>query len=170
MKLLLHACCADCVLKFLESAKEKKFDEINVYYYNPNIHPRSEYQSRLAAIQQVLPKTVKLIIPDWRPQDYFSVVKNPDDRCSFCWRLRLSKTAEYAVKNNYSHFSSTLLTSHYQDQNIIKNVGVSLAETHKVSFYIPKNICSDLETSGFYKQFFCGCVYSLEERFEEKYH
>lgn len=171
-KLLLHACCADCVLKFIESAKVDNFDEIVVYYYNPNIHPRAEYLTRLKAIQDtLLPLNIKLVIADYSPRDYFKVVDNPTwpSRCQNCWNLRLSKTADYAVKNNFSHFSSTLVTSQYQDTKTINNIAKKISKEQKIKFYIPKKNCCNLKTSGFYKQFFCGCVFSLSERYQEKY-
>lgn len=168
MTLLLHACCADCTLKFIHDLSEKP----DLYFYNPNIHPRSEYQSRLAAIQKVSKDTgCKLIIPDWSPKEYFAVTKiitNPG-RCPQCWQLRLSKTAEFAVKNNYDAFSSTLVTSHYQDTKTITKLGTTLSQIHHLKFIIPTHVECDLETSGFYKQFFCGCCYSLTERYQEKY-
>lgn len=171
MKLLIHACCADCLLKMVESIKkEKKFDEIVVYYYNPNIHPRSEYQSRLKAMQLMI-KDIKLIIPDWKPSDYFEVIKNKEKgkRCIDCWNLRLEKTAEFAKENGFEAFSSTLLTSEYQDSDKIQKIGEEISRKYGIEFLIPKNICKKLETKGFYKQVFCGCCYSLTERFEEKF-
>lgn len=171
MKLLIHACCADCLLKMVESIKkENKFEEIVVYYYNPNIHPRSEYQSRLKAMQLII-KDIKLIIPDWKPSDYFEVIKKKEKgkRCIDCWNLRLEKTAEFANKNGFEAFSSTLLTSEYQDSDKIQKIGKEISRKYGIEFLIPKNICKKLETKGFYKQVFCGCCYSLTERFEEKF-
>jgi hypothetical protein len=197
MKLLLHACCADCALKFLESAKDENL-ETTIYYYNPNIHPRAEYTARLKAMQQVAAeKNVKIIIPDWRPRDYFenlnpsvpvetgtSPLDTPSptasegqskgdlkktERCVKCWNLRLEKTAEFAAENAFEYFSSTLVTSEYQDQEKIEKIAVNMTEKYKIKFWKPKSICTDLKTSGFYKQFFCGCVYSMKERYEEKY-
>lgn len=171
-KLLIHACCADCVLKFIKSAKTDNFDDVAVYYYNPNIHPRAEYLTRLKAIQDtLLSLNIKLIVADYSPKDYFKVVKDParPGRCHVCWNLRLSKTADYAVKNNFTHFSSTLVTSEYQDTKTISSIANNLSKKLNIKFYIPKHICCDLQTTGFYKQFFCGCVYSLTERYQEKY-
>lgn len=218
MKLLIHACCADCLLKILQSRTVlqgkivliKDIEEIVIYYYNPNIHPRSEYQSRLKAMQLMF-KDIKLIIPDWKPSEWFekqNPSKSPFDppslklrtdkqdgksnqnppgptsseppslekgglkkseRCPKCWELRLGKTAEFAKKNGFEAFSSTLLTSEYQDSEKIKEIGQKIAKKYGIDFLIPKNICKKLETKGFYKQVFCGCCYSLTERFEEKY-
>lgn len=171
MKLLIHACCADCLLKMVESIKsEKRFEEIEVYYYNPNIHPRSEYQSRLKAMQLMI-KDLKLIIPDWKPSEYFEVIKNKEKgkRCIDCWKLRLEETAKFAKKNGFEAFSSTLLTSEYQNSEMIEQIGKEISKKYKIEFLIPKNVCKKLETKGFYKQVFCGCCYSLMERFEEKF-
>jgi predicted adenine nucleotide alpha hydrolase (AANH) superfamily ATPase len=172
-KILLHGCCADCSLKFIESVKnDKEPAEIEIYYYNPNIHPRSEYQSRLKAMQEVIEKAgIRLIIPDWKPVDYFEVIDNSEKgiRCVNCWNLRIKKTAEYAKENGYDCFSTTLISSQYQDSNKVIEIGQLWAKKLGIEFVVPKYICTDLETSGFYKQFFCGCVYSLRERLEEKY-
>jgi predicted adenine nucleotide alpha hydrolase (AANH) superfamily ATPase len=170
MKLLLHACCADCTLKFIASVPDISPQNFAVYYYNPNIHPRSEYQSRLTAIKKIcLENKVKLIIPDWQPSDYFKVVKSSKNRCPHCWQLRLSASALFAQKNGYTHFSSTILTSHYQDQDKITKIAQNLSKKYQLSFYQPQKIIRDLKTSGFYKQFFCGCCYSLIERYQAKY-
>lgn len=189
MKVLLHTCCADCALKFIESIKEdKSIAELVLYYYNPNIHPRSEYQSRLKAMKQIAEENkIKLVIPDWRPREYFESInsskslpsgdpKTSDkgdfkrtNRCIKCWNLRLGKTAEYAKENGYDLFASTLVTSQYQDNKKIEEIAQKLAKKYNVNFYVPKVICIELKTSGFYKQFFCGCSYSLVERMEEKF-
>lgn len=171
MKILLHSCCADCVLKFLESVKGREYD-VTIYYYNPNIHPRSEYQGRLKAIQKVTQEAdLKLIIPGWSPKEYFQAIKttNKPGRCIGCWNLRLSETAKYAKENGFEIFSSTLVTSQYQDTEKIKELGESLAKKEGIKFLVPEKVCKELCTSGFYKQSFCGCAYSLVERMEEAY-
>jgi len=186
MKLLIHACCADCLLKMVESVKaEKRFNEIVVYYYNPNIHPRSEYQSRLKAMQLMI-GDLKMVVADWKPSEWFNEINPPSPdksgatsldreafkkevRCPKCWRLRLEKTAEFAKENGFDAFSSTLLTSEYQNSEMIEKIGKEIGEKVGIDFLIPKKVCKKMETKGFYKQIFCGCCYSLVERFEEKF-
>lgn len=171
MKLLLHACCADCAIKFLESTKKEKF-EVTIFYYNPNIHPRAEYTARLKAMQQVAKeRKVKIVIPDWRPREYFEKIRSEEmrKRCIDCWDLRLEKTAHYAKMNGFEYFSSTLVTSEYQDQEKIEKIAKSKAAKIGIKFWKAKEIDKNIKTSGFYKQFFCGCVFSLGERYREKY-
>lgn len=81
MKLLLHACCADCLLKFVDSIKQENtnISDIVVYFYNPNIHPRSEYLSRLKAIQKICQENkIKIIVPDWSPREWFKTLRPTD--------------------------------------------------------------------------------------------
>jgi predicted adenine nucleotide alpha hydrolase (AANH) superfamily ATPase len=182
MKLLLHACCADCILKFVDSIKEShsEIDEIVAYFYNPNIQPRSEYLARLKAIQKVAEENkINLVIPDWSPKEYFRTnpSKSPFDkgdfkkpkRCEKCWRLRLEKTFEYAADKKIDLVSSTLVTSHYQNSEKIKEIAESLEKKYKIKFLVPEKISKDLKTKGFYKQNYCGCAYSLVEMFEGKF-
>jgi len=44
-KLLLHSCCAPCSGSIMADLKSAKI-EFTVFYYNPNIHPYSEYKKR----------------------------------------------------------------------------------------------------------------------------
>lgn len=173
-KLLLHTCCADCMLKFVDS----KEYEVVAYYYNPNIHPRTEYLARLQAIQKVTTENkVPLIIPDWSPKEYFGCFTGSNQkltdksatRCPHCWVLRLTQTAKYAKENNYINFSTTLLSSHYQDFDLIVRIGRKLEKEFGVKFKVPQLINCDLKTGGFYKQNYCGCIYSLKDRMEEKF-
>ncbi len=172
MKILVHSCCADCLLKLINSLKD---DEVVAYFYNPNIHPRAEYLARLKAIQKITEENkIRLIVPDWSPKEYFinlpkSLFYKRDLRCRKCWNLRLNKTFEYAKKNNFEAVSTTLLSSHYQNKEIIEKIGKELEKEFKIKFLVPKKINKELKTSGFYKQDYCGCCFSLIERFEEKF-
>ena len=166
MKLLIHTCCADCLLKIKNSLE----DEVMAYFYNPNIHPRSEYLARLKAIQKIAEENkIKLVVPDWSPKEYFEKIKDKNSRCEKCWKLRLNKTFEYAKKNNFEAVTTTLLSSHYQNKEIIEKIGKELEEKYKIKFLIPKKIDRELKTSGFYKQNYCGCGYSLTEAWENKF-
>ncbi len=176
MKILIHTCCADCLLKITNSLK----DEVVAYFYNPNIHPRAEYLARLKAIQKITKDyNIKLIVPDWSPKEWFKTnpSKSPFDkgdfikpnRCEKCWNLRLNKTFEYAKKNDFEAVTTTLLSSHYQNKEIIEKIGKDLEKEYKIKFLVPNKINRELKTSGFYKQNYCGCAYSLVENWENKF-
>lgn len=177
--LLLHACCADCAVKFIEGwnevpSKKRPAEQTTLYFDNSNIHPRSEYLARLNAIKKIADDySIPLIISDWSPRTWFQAIgantENKDlRRCKGCWELRLKNTAEYCRTNDISFFSTTLLSSHYQSSEIITKIGKSL-ETKSLSFYTPENSIKDRKTKGFYKQNYCGCIYSLTKRYEGKW-
>lgn len=176
-KIAIHTCCADCLLNlvhFLE--EEKQIDsstEIHLIFYNPNIHPRSEYLERLNALKSVVQNTyagrkIKLVIPEYRPVEYFQSIKGKERRCLGCWELRLGNVFEYAKAHDISYISSTLLSSHYQDKQAIINIAKNLEDNNIQAIY-PKEEHEHLCNRGFYKQNFCGCCYSLNERLWEKY-
>lgn len=183
MSILIHACCADCLLKLLEALNKEqgKFKQkIAVLFYNPNIYPREEYQARLKAVKKIaLEKKLELIVPNYKPQKYFVSVggiseklhedKNKKIRCPKCWNLRLNFAFETAKTRNFETVTSTLLSSSYQDQKEIKKIALSLAQKYQVRFHEVKEINHCLKTSGFYKQNYCGCLFSLIEKSIEKY-
>ena len=165
MRVLVQVCCADCLVRFFDGKTE-----IEGYFYNPNIQPRAEYLCRLAAAQKIAgEKKLKLIVADWSPKEYFGAVKNDKKRCENCWKLRIEKTAEYAKASGFEYFSTTLLSSQYQNREMIKKIGEAAGKKYGVKFWEPEKIERELKTKGFYKQFFCGCGYSMVERMEEKY-
>lgn len=187
MKLLIHTCCADCLLKMIDSLKDESV-EIVGYFYNPNIHPRSEYLTRLKAAQKICEENmVNLVVPDWSPKEWFKQIPlgyavspfekretleqkpNNKTRCEECWKLRLRKTFEYAKEKGFETVSSTLVTSHYQNKEKIGEIGKMLEKEFGIKFLVPEKVSSELKTSGFYKQNYCGCCYSLVEAWSEKF-
>ncbi|MBN1618173.1 epoxyqueuosine reductase QueH [Candidatus Dojkabacteria bacterium] len=184
MRLLLHCCCAECTFKAIESLKgNKKISEVELFFSNSNIHPRTEYLARLEAAKFIANKfNLKLNIEDWSPKDWFRNVINKKDtqlkdtsRCEKCWNYRLTRSFEYATSKNFSLFSTTLLTSHYQNEDQINKIGRDLSqnlqENNKktVEFLKLPKFEDQITTTGFYKQNYCGCIYSLKDRFEEKF-
>jgi predicted adenine nucleotide alpha hydrolase (AANH) superfamily ATPase len=183
MKLLIHTCCADCALHLIDSFESgyiDSSDEVAFYFYNPNIHPQEEYYARLRALKLVFKdKPYKLIFPHWSPKEYFGEIRKLIDRdmdvndrkvrCPRCWTLRLGNTFKYAKENGYEAVTTTMLTSDYMDTERIVVIGNELAAKIGVDFLVPKNAKCDLKTKGFYKQNYCGCIYSLKARLEEKF-
>jgi predicted adenine nucleotide alpha hydrolase (AANH) superfamily ATPase len=153
--------------------------QVDIFYYNPNIHPRSEYIERLNAVKQVFHSdiekvypTTKLIICDWTPREYFEKINghtNKPVRCPQCWSLRLNKAFEYAKTNKYDAVSSTMITSEYMDRDTIEKVALKYMNDTKVPFIHDMEFNQELKTGGFYKQNYCGCTFSLTERMQEKY-
>lgn len=183
--LFLHVCCANCLLNYLESLKKNNFDngqEIILYFDNNNIHPKTEYQARLQALQLVCKNhqlvknfKTKLFIANYQPQKYFQAIKVLDaklwteKRCELCWQMRLAQTLLEAKKNKSRLFSTTLLVSLYQNVEKITQIGNNIANKTNINFFKPKTIITNYKASGFYKQNYCGCCFSLTEKATKKF-
>lgn len=176
-KILIHVCCADCLLNTINALEaEERINEqtqLILYFYNPNIHPRSEYMERLKAVKTVIEnlkakRNIKLVIPDYRPKEYFDAINNQPNRCIECWKLRLTEAFRYAQNNDISYVTTTLLSSHYQDEKVITSIAKE-KELEHLHFIPLKQPCEHICTHGFYKQNYCGCCYSLTQKLWEKY-
>ncbi|MFA5114586.1 MAG: epoxyqueuosine reductase QueH [Candidatus Omnitrophota bacterium] len=173
MKLLLHVCCAPCLIYPLEKLREGGF-EVTGFFYNPNIHPFAEYRSRRQAVEGYAKDIgVEVWYPEYQPEEFFRLVNlkeaNPG-RCRICWRLRLGETAKTAEEKGFSHFSTTLLVSPYQDQEPLKKIGSEATGESAVEFYYEdfrqgfRKAHDEARAKGIYCQKYCGCIYSEMER------
>jgi hypothetical protein len=96
------------------------------------------------------------------------------DRCKFCYQLRLDRTAEHAQEQGFDAFSTTLLISPYQDFRQIVATGEKLAEKYKILFYSRdfrayfRDAMALSKELGLYRQKYCGCIFSKEERNQKK--
>ena len=104
-RLLLHSCCAPCSSYVLEYLSE--YFKITVFYYNPNIYPRDEYEERLGEIRRLVREMpsgypVEFVAGDYRPEEFFQMAKGHEEdeeggeRCTLCFRMRLYEAAKLA--------------------------------------------------------------------------
>ena len=172
-KALVHVCCAHCAAYTVEHWREQGY-EVTTLWYNPNIHPYMEHQHRLEAMQSLAQEmNLPLIVTEgYDIIDYFrQVVGHEDQRCQYCFKLRLSKTAETAHQMGFSTFTTTLLISPHQKHNLIREIGNELAGEKDIPFLYAdlRKRYSDSRrmTKGLdlYRQQYCGCVYSEWERY-----
>jgi epoxyqueuosine reductase len=174
MKILLHICCAPCAVYSLQKLKEK-YSTVECFFYNPNIHPVEEYKKRKASCEE-LSRVIGVktyFYKDFQFEDFFRKITfyEKDLRCSLCWNLRLEETAEYAAKNGFNGFTSTLFISPYQDHEKLKQIAKDAQEHYSVPF-IYEDFRPGFRKShelsrnmGLYHQKYCGCIYSERERF-----
>lgn len=173
MKILLHTCCAPCLIYPLEQLGNKDF-EVGGFFYNPNIHPFGEYKNRKQAVIDFNNRISKInfTYSQYLPEEYFRATNLREaspGRCFLCWRLRLEKTAQTAKEKGFDSFSTTLLVSPYQNQELLKKIGEDVAKDEGVEFYYEDfrpgfRKAHDLAKSfGLYSQKYCGCIYSEME-------
>ena len=173
MKVLLHICCANCAITPLERLKEKG-DEVTGYFFNPNIHPYQEYQKRLDALKQYSGTVgLEVIYRDEYLLEEFlrNVSHRVEDRCQYCYFVRLEATAREAKDKAFEGFSTTLLQSSHQNHALIKETGERVAHEIGVPFYYEdfrqgwKRGVEVSKAMALYRQQYCGCIYSEKDRF-----
>lgn len=180
-KLLLHACCAPCSSYVLEYLS--KYFEITILYYNPNIYPETEYIRRKEELEKFLTEfkcinKVKLVEMNYDQKEYYKAIKGLETlgekskRCYNCYKFRMKKACIYAKENNFDYFTTTLSISPYKISSWINEIGEELEKEYDIKYlyadFKKKNgYKRSLELSkeyDLYRQEYCGCVYSKEER------
>ncbi|MFO7760698.1 MAG: epoxyqueuosine reductase QueH [Thermodesulfobacteriota bacterium] len=177
MSIVLHVCCGPCTAYPLKKLRQEGIEPWG-FFFNPNVHPFREFKRRLQALEEFSQLTdfqVK-IVRDYGMREYLrQVVHQEEKRCLLCYEMRLSRTVEYAVEQRAEAFSSTLLYSRYQNHKLLRDVADDLAARYKVPFYYEdfregwqEGIDMSLEM-GLYRQPYCGCIYSEQERYDKKF-
>ncbi len=177
MKILVHSCCAPCSVYPLKRLKGH-FNDIEFLFYNPNIHPYTEYKLRLDALKQFTKdESLILHIPEEYDLNPFfrAVVFNVTARCHYCYDLRLSSCAKFAQENGFEAFTTTLLYSTYQNHEHIIKLAEKYADQYNLQFYYEDfrqgwqhGIDESIERN-MYRQKYCGCLYSEQERFDNRW-
>lgn len=177
MRLLLHICCAPCVIyPFQELARRNDF-VIKAFFYNPNIHPYKEYLSRLKSVEEFSKKSnLAVNYHKYDVEKFFRRITFNEDskkRCSICLRMRLEETARFGRENNFDFFSTTLLISPYQNHKLIREIGEDIAIDEGIKFYYCDfragfyQSQAEARKHNLYRQKYCGCIYSERERYEK---
>lgn len=177
-KLLMHSCCAPCAGEIMEAVAASGIDT-TIYFYNPNIHPREEYEIRKEENIRFAEKLgFDFIDADYDKDNWFERVKGLEDepergeRCTVCFDMRFERSALYAKENGFDVFATTLGISRWKDLNQINNSGLRAANRYNNLTFWDFNWRKQggssrmLEISKqekFYKQEYCGCVYSLRD-------
>ncbi len=179
--LFLHSCCAPCssyVLEYLSN-----YFQITVFYYNPNITEQEEYEKRVEEQQRLIREMdtkypVKFLEGAYEPERFFEIAKGLEEipeggsRCRKCFELRLAETARLCKEGGYDYFTTTLTISPLKNAPLLNEVGELAAETYGTVFlnsdFKKKNgYKRSVELSqeyGLYRQEYCGCIYSRQER------
>ena len=172
-RLLLHTCCAPCSPYVIELLQTEF--QVSTFFYNPNIHPLEEYQRRLKEMKQLCKKVgVELAIGNYDVDEWFHITRGMENeeeggkRCELCYYMRLEKTASFAHTNSFSHFTTTLTVSPHKKAMVINQIGRELQNKYFLTFYKAdfkkhdgfKKSCELSKKYGFYRQNYCGCVYS----------
>lgn len=173
--LLLHSCCGPCssyVLEYLES-----YFQITVFYYNPNITNKEEYEKRVEEqkrlIQQVYPN-VRFLEGKYQPEVFIEMSAGLEEepeggaRCTKCYYLRMHETALQAKKLGFDYFTTTLSISPYKDSERLNQIGIQLEKQYAIPYLYAdfkkrNGYKRSIELSKqyhLYRQEYCGCEFS----------
>lgn len=174
MQVLIHTCCAPCLISPLSKLKEEG-KETTCYFFNPNIHPYPEFMNRLKAANSYCEaQEVPLIYETYDPVQYLRQVSQNLDkpiRCQLCYQIRMERTAAMAKARNFSAYTTTLLISPYQEHDFIRETGEKIAKKLGVAFYYRdwrkyyKEGVGRSKVLKMYRQKYCGCLFSEKERY-----
>jgi len=172
-KLLLHTCCAPCLIAPYQELKARGI-EVTAFWYNTNIHPYTEYKARKETLEAFSAlEDFPLIMRDEYGLEPFvkAVVSDIADRCRYCYETRLAATAKLAKEGGFDAFSTTLLYSRYQKHELIVETARRYSDLYEVSFFYEdwrplwhKGIELS-KAEGMYRQKYCGCIFSEQERY-----
>ncbi|MGC4018268.1 MAG: epoxyqueuosine reductase QueH [Muricomes sp.] len=180
-KLLLHSCCAPCSSYVLEYLSQ--FFEITIFYYNPNIFPENEYEKRLTEQQELIADMqfkhpVSFQAGNYDKEKFYEMARGMEHlkegraRCFKCYEMRLREAAEAAVKGGFDYFTTTLTISPMKNAGKLNSIGMETAAQYGVK-YLPSDFKKrngykrSIELSkeyGLYRQDYCGCEFSKNER------
>lgn len=184
-KLLLHVCCAPCSSHVLDVLKEEY--DITIFFYNPNITEKAEYEKRLAELYRFVDiapfaENVKILDGGYTPGEFFEMSKGLENepergrRCYKCYEKRMRQTAQYAKDNGYDIFTTSLSISPHKNAKWINEIGSALCSEIGIDYlysdFKKKNgYLHSIELSkeyGLYRQDYCGCIFSKRDSEKRK--
>ena len=182
-RLLLQCCCAPCSSYVLEYLSQ--YFAIDLFFYNPNIDTAAEFDLRkqeLWRLAEEMELTVGRIAPDYRPEEFLEMARGLEDapeggpRCRECFRLRLERTAKAAAEGGYDYFTTTLSISPLKNAALLNAIGAELAQQYGVAYLFSdfkkkegyKRSIALSAQHGLYRQDYCGCRFSKEQRRREQ--
>lgn len=177
-RVLLHSCCAPCVGEVMEAMTAAGLD-LTVFFYNPNIHPRREYELRKDEnIRFARERSIPFVDADYDTDNWFARTQGQEwepergKRCTSCFDMRFERTALYAYEHGFPVFTSSLGISRWKNMDQINDCGERAAGHYSGLAYWTYNwrkqggsarMIEISKREQFYQQEYCGCVYSLRD-------
>lgn len=177
-KLLLHSCCAPCSGEVMEALIFSEID-FTIYFYNPNIHPKKEYELRKEENIRFAEKyNIPFIDADYDADNWYARAKGMEMepergiRCTMCFDMRFERTALYAYENGFPVITSSLGISRWKNFDQINDCGLRAAGHYPgISYWTfnwrkkggSKRMLDISKREKFYMQEYCGCAYSLRD-------
>lgn len=181
---IVHSCCAPCSTTVLE--KLVVYADITIYFYNPNIHPKEEYERRkraqeafISAFNERTKQHVQFLAARYEPKEFFAKTKHlalekegTGTRCAVCYELRIEEIAKKGMELGIDFFASALTLSPKKNSKKINEIGKELERVYDIA-YLPSDfkknngykrsieLCAEYDV---YRQCYCGCVFAAQQQ------
>ncbi|MGK0256234.1 MAG: putative adenine nucleotide alpha hydrolase (AANH) superfamily ATPase, partial [Arcobacteraceae bacterium] len=182
--MLVHICCSVDSHYFLQQIqKEYPNEKLVGFFYDPNIHPYSEYKLRLLDVEYSCKKLgIELIEGPYALEEWLKLVKGLEnepekgDRCTVCYDNRLEVSVKKAIELGHDKFTTTLLISPKKSQDKLEIIGKNLSTLYNCEF-IFKDYRSgngaemqgkEVKENNLYRQNYCGCMFGLNAQREQQ--
>ncbi|MBN1128118.1 MAG: epoxyqueuosine reductase QueH [Chitinispirillaceae bacterium] len=176
-RLVLHVCCAPDEAYVVQCLRENR--DLFCFFCNPNITPAEEYDLRLNEAKHVakhygVPFAADGYAPDTWENAIIGAENTPEggERCRRCFMLRLRRTAAFCKANKWPSFTTVMSISPHKSVSLINECGTTAARECGVTWerfdFKKKNGFRESailsRKLGLYRQDYCGCRLSLQER------
>ncbi len=184
--MFLHSCCAPCSSYCMEYLR--RYFDVTVFYYNPNIMHKEEYRKRVAEQKRLIDaynqmetdkegnrlRQIAFAEGEYDVERYLQAIRGFEDcpeggsRCGRCFELRLRETARMAKELEMDYFTTTLTISPLKNAQLINEIGIRIGEEIGIAF-LPSDFKKNsgylrsIELSkeyDLYRQNYCGCDFS----------
>lgn len=188
---LLHTCCAPCSSAIIEAMMQNGITPV-IYYCNPNIYPREEYEIRKNECTRYARSLgLEIVDADYDHENWLEAMRGLENeperggRCLKCFKLRLLRTARYAREHGIKVITTTLASSRWKSLDQINEAGrwacAQVCETDGEYNMIPPDDCviwwdrnwrknglqerrlQIIKEYDFYNQLYCGCEFSMRK-------
>lgn len=172
-RMLVHICCAPDAL-YVMTLLGKEYD-VSGYFYNPNIHPRAEYDLRLKEAQKVAAALgFEIIVGPYDDNRWhtltakFSNEPEKGRRCDVCYAIRLERTAKKGAELGFDFFTTVMSLSPWKKAGVMNKIGTMFGRRHQIEFLEAdfkkkdgfKKSVELSQQHKLYRQDYCGCIYS----------
>jgi predicted adenine nucleotide alpha hydrolase (AANH) superfamily ATPase len=180
-RVLLHTCCAPCSSAIIEALMQNGITPV-IYYCNPNIFPKEEYEIRKEECTRYAQALgLEIVDADYDHENWLEAMKGLEGeperggRCLKCFKLRLLRTAQYARERGIKVITTTLASSRWKSLDQINEAGRWACENNippeerDVIWWdqnwrkggLQERRLQIIKEYDFYNQLYCGCEFSM---------
>ena len=180
-RVLLHTCCAPCSSAIIEAMMQNGITPV-IYYCNPNIFPKEEYEIRKEECTRYAQALgLEIVDADYDHENWLEAMQGLEGeperggRCLKCFKLRLLRTAQYARERGIKVITTTLASSRWKSLDQINEAGQWACENNippeerDVIWWdqnwrkggLQERRLQIIKEYDFYNQLYCGCEFSM---------